>query len=131
MTLNARSGLSRTAAPLAVLGSAVLMACTVGATGASQPAATTSSPVCEIVTKSAGGMTIIEGVVTSPSALTGSYTLRVSGSGTNIRQGGEFAAVAGEKTVLGQVSLGGNARAYEIDLKVEVGGRTIPCNTRA
>lgn len=130
MTLNARSGLSRMAAPLAVLGSAVLMACTAGATGTGQPAATASSPVCEILTRSSGGMTIIEGVVTSPSALSGSYTLRVSGSGTNIRQGGDFAAAAGEKTMLGQVSLGGNARAYAINLTVEASGKTIPCNIR-
>lgn len=121
---------TRMAAPLAVLGCALLMACTAGATGSGQAGANASSPACEIVTRNLGGMTVIEAVVTSSKALSGSYSLRVSGSGTNIRQGGEFDAAPNEKAVLGKVSLGGSARAYDIDLKVEAGGRTIPCDSR-
>lgn len=128
MTINSRSAFYRIAAPLTVLASATLMACTAGATGTTQ---TNASTACEIVTSKTSGMTIIEGVVTSGKAISGTYSLRVSGSGTNIRQGGDFDAAPNEKTVLGKVSLGGNASAYDIDLKVETGGRTIPCNTRA
>lgn len=131
MTIDARSRFARTATPLAVLGSALLMACTAGAAGSGQSSANASSPACEIVTRNLGGMTVIESVVTSRTALSGSYTLRVSGNGANIRQGGEFDAVANERTVLGKVSLGGSARAYDIDLQVEAGGKTIPCKTRA
>jgi len=119
------------AAGFAILGSAILMACTAGATDTAQIGATASSPACEIITRNLGGMTVIEGVVTSDKAVSGSYSLRVSGSGTNIRQGGEFDAAANEKTVLGKVSLGGSTRAYDIDLKVEADGRTLPCKTRA
>ena len=128
MTTNSRSAFYRMAAPLTVLASATLIAWTAGATGTTQ---TNASTACEIVTSKTSGMTIIEGVVTSGKAISGTYSLRVSGSGTNIRQGGDFDAAPNEKTALGKVSLGGSASDYDIDLKVETGGRTVPCNTRA
>ena len=98
---------------------------------AGQPAAANDEPLrCSIETSSAGGMTVLEGVVESDTAIRGDYRFSVEGSGsssTRIRQGGQFSAGPGAPVTVGRVMLGGNAD-YEASLTLELGGDTIDCS---
>lgn len=86
---------------------------------------------CEIITDNAGGMVSLEGVVHAASALAGSYsfTVKSSGSGgsSDIEQGGEFAAAAGETVSLGQMSLGSGS-TLDATLTVTAAGSTVECD---
>ena len=93
-------------------------------------ASASASPLrCEIVTQKSNGMTQIETVAHAGSSLSGSYLFRVSGSGANIVQGGEFDASAGRKTTLSTVMLGAGGR-YDAVLEVQANGKTISCKER-
>lgn len=96
--------------------------------GASQASASDGPLSCAIETSRSGGMVAIESVATSDRAVIGSYSFSVRGGGTNIRQGGEFEAAAGETVTLGQVMLGGGG--YDLKLEVSAGGRSASCSQR-
>lgn len=110
------------------LGLAALAATGGMANSLSHPAA---SGECGIVTSVHNGMLVIEGQVSSPVALRGSYELAVQsrskGGSSNIKQGGEFSAPAGRATTIGQVTLNADAQ-YEIDFSISHGGKTIDCS---
>lgn len=84
---------------------------------------------CEIVAAKANGMTRLESVARADSRVSGSYLLRVSGSGANIVQGGEFDAGMGQKTTLGTVMLGAGGK-YDAVLEIEANGHTASCKQR-
>lgn len=118
----------KTAAALAV--GAGLVAAGIGA----GQAGTSDGPVrCEIKATKSGGMVTLAGVVHADKSVAGSYSFRVAGGGgggsTNISQGGEFAARAGQAETLGEVMLGGRG-AYDASLEVSAGGKTYRCKER-
>ena len=110
------------------LGLAALAATGGMANSLSHPAA---SGECGIVTSVHNGMLVIEGQVSSPVALRGSYELAVQsrskGGSSNIKQGGEFSAPADRATTIGQVTLNADAQ-YEIDFSISHDGKTIDCS---
>ncbi|WP_442880248.1 curli-like amyloid fiber formation chaperone CsgH [Aurantimonas sp. A2-1-M11] len=63
-------------------------------------------------------------------ATRGEYAFRVSGRGTDIRQGGPFAVASGGTALLGTVTLGAGGSGYDADLTVVVDGKTISCSER-
>lgn len=77
------------------------------------------------------GMLVVEGVVQSPTALSGDYrfSLKSSGGGgsTNINQGGPFMAPGGDAVSVGRVMVGANARVA-VDFTVSTGGKTFDCS---
>lgn len=89
-----------------------------------------SQPVqCEIATqKSSGGMTVIEGRVHAPEAISGTYNLKISGPGANISQGGDFEASAGKVAVLSSVALSGSGQRITLDVTAD--GHTASCSKR-
>lgn len=82
---------------------------------------------CAIVTGTSGGMTEISAIISSDTLVSGSYEFAVSGPAANIRQAGGFTAEPGRDTVLGHLSLGGKAQAYDMTFQIEVDGRTYDC----
>ena len=115
-----------------IIGAAASLLIGLGAAGAtigtSQAGASDGPLSCAIETSRSGGMVSIESVATSDRAVVGSYAFSVKGGGTNIRQGGEFEAGAGQSVTLGQVMLGGSG--YDLRLEVSAGGRTVQCSQR-
>ncbi|HUH76127.1 MAG TPA: curli-like amyloid fiber formation chaperone CsgH [Devosia sp.] len=89
-----------------------------------------SQPVqCEIATKkSSGGMTVIEGLVHAPKAISGTYRMKISGPGTNISQGGDFDASAGKPAVLSSIMLSGSGQRISLDVTAD--GHTASCSKR-
>lgn len=95
-----------------------------------QAQAAGDGPHCEITVSKRGGMTTLEGIVTSPQSLSGSYRMSVvtsgSGGGSDIDQSGAFSATAGKSASLGVVSLGG-AASYSAELTVKWSGGSTRC----
>lgn len=89
---------------------------------------------CGFQVVSAGGATAIEAIVAADLAVTGSYQLRVTGSGgggrTNISQGGPFAAGPDAEVTLGRVMLGNRGASYDAVLSISANGRTVECAGR-
>ena len=89
---------------------------------------------CGVTTKIQGGMQAVEGVLVSPSALSGEYrfTLKSSGGGgsTNISQGGQFSAAPNAEVSLGQVMVNADAHV-NIDFTVTANGKTFDCSQNA
>lgn len=83
---------------------------------------------CEIATRSSGSMTVIEGLVHAPKAVSGTYSMKVSGPGTNISQAGEFEASAGKTLVLSSVSLSGTGQRVSLDVTAD--GEKLSCSQR-
>ncbi|MCB1406675.1 MAG: hypothetical protein KDK01_10560 [Rhodobacteraceae bacterium] len=87
---------------------------------------------CEIALEPVAGGTMIEGRVTSNSAVTGTYamaiTSRSSGGSTTIRQSGDFEASAGAPATLSETRLMGSPASHSVDLEVRVGGRRLSCD---
>lgn len=103
------------------------------AIGAGQTALSEGPVRCEIVTSTSGGMIVLESVVHADRAASGTYDFTVaaagSGGSSDISQGGEFFASAGETVSLGQVSLGAGS-AYDAELEISFDGETERCATR-
>ena len=112
-------------AALILAGAGVAAACT--SSIAATSAATSAPFACEIaVTETATG-TRFESRLQAVEPVAGSYRLSLAGRGTNIRQGGAFAARAGETLTLGQSMLSGAASAVEAELTVTVDGQSYRC----
>lgn len=92
--------------------------------------ASSDSLRCEIATASSNGMTSIEGLAHAAGATAGTYGMTISGNGTDIRQGGEFDARAGQTVTLGSAMLGGSGRSYDVRLEISAGGKTAHCAER-
>lgn len=88
---------------------------------------------CEIrVTHDRGAVTL-QPIVSTSSAISGSYRLRVTkrgrGGSSHIDQSGDFSASPRESKVLGLVTLAGGG-AYDARLTVHAGWRTVECSER-
>lgn len=81
---------------------------------------------CEIVASASRGIVTLEGRAEGIEALSGSYRFEVSGTGTQIRQGGPFGAAAGASATLGSVQLGGSS-PYRATLEISADGETVQC----
>jgi hypothetical protein len=106
-----------------------------GATGAAfaGPAVTKSSegPIrCELDVSRRGGSIELTALANAEKATRGEYAFRVSGRGTDIRQGGPFAVASGGTVQLGTVTLGTGGSGYDADLTLVVAGKTISCSDR-
>lgn len=91
-----------------------------------------SGPVrCEIKDRVQGNTIFLEPVIHSDRSVSGTYSINVSGEGaggsSNIQQAGEFIAMAGRPTALGQMSVGASGASYNVKLKVTVAGMSISC----
>jgi len=115
---------------LAALAAPVLLA--LGIAGANAGGSTQNGPIqCGIEYSSNGGMVTFNGVLVAKTDLSGSYTFRIESSGhggsTNIRQGGNFSARAGEELQLGQASLSSGGQ-YGVKFEVTANGQTYDCS---
>ncbi len=117
---------------LAGAGAAIVAAGTVLADAATSPAA--DPLACEIRETTTGAMIALQPVVTAGSAVSGSYSFKVTSAGgsggSDIRQGGDFSAGPQAETTLGRVMLGNTGQAYEARLTVRADGRTVECAGR-
>ena len=104
------------------------LAAATGAT-ATPPAAETAPIACDVAVDQNGRMVSFQGRVQASHDLTGTYSLTLSGGGTNIRQGGAFAADAGDIVTLGQANLSGTPDRYDVDLTLSIDGETYSCAT--
>jgi CsgH protein len=110
---------------IAGLGLAVATSATATPTTSSD----TAPLACDIAVEQNGRMVSFQGRVQTSEDLTGTYSLSLSGGGTNIRQGGAFSADAGDIVTLGQANLSGTPDRYDVDLTLSVGGATYNCAT--
>ncbi len=115
----------RLAAALLLLGAAG--AAVAGPVGARSPAATAE---CELDVTRGVGSVELTALAHAGKATRGEYDLRVSGRGTDIRQGGPFTTGPDGTAELGMVTLGTGGSAYTADLEITVGGETISCSRR-
>ena len=114
-------------AALILAGAGVAAACTTS-TAAPSDAATVPF-ACEIAVDETAAGTTFRGLVQANESLSGRYSLRLAGRGTDIRQGGAFDARAGETLTLGQSMLSGAASAYDAELTITVNGRSHRCDS--
>jgi len=111
-------------AALILAGAGLAAACTT----ASVAQDTATAPfACQIAVEDTGRATSFRGLVQASESLSGSYSLHLTGRGTNIRQGGGFSARAGETVTLGQSMLSGDAADYTAELTLTVNGATYSC----
>ena len=87
---------------------------------------------CGISTQTERGMMSVEGIVQSPTTLTGEYrfALKSQGSGgtSNISQGGRFSVAPGEPVSLGKVMVNAGA-SIDADFIISSGGKQYDCST--
>lgn len=115
--------LATASALLAALG--LSAACTATAT---TPLPSSAGPLsCDIAVSQSGGTVTYRGRVQANEAISGTYSLRLTGAGTNIAQGGPFTARAGETVTIGQANLTGPASRYSAALTLSVNGGTYNC----
>jgi len=114
--------------PAALIVAGLGLAATNSAT-ATPPAADTAPIACDIAIDQNGRMVSFQGRVQASHDLSGTYSLTLSGGGTNIRQGGAFAADAGDIVTLGQANLSGTPDRYDVDLTLSIDGETYSCAT--
>ena len=86
---------------------------------------------CGVSTKVDGGLVMIEGIVESPTALTGEYRFalksRGNGGSSNISQGGRFNAAPGAAISLGSIMVNAGA-TIDVDFSVTTGGKQFDCS---
>ena len=90
-------------------------------------------PRCEIRAEPNGGGVVLEGLVFADAPLTGTYSFRISqrspGGSSQINQGGEFEATAGEPESLGTVSVGSGPNSFTATLTVSFdNGGAVDCS---
>ena len=106
-------------------------ACTAEASGpATATAPATATVACEIALDAIPGGTRVEGRVTAPRAVSGSYAMaidsRSGGGSATIRQSGEFRAPAGRST-FATTDLTGSPARHAIDLSITIDGERRAC----
>jgi len=99
---------------------------------AGQTAADADAPLtCEISARLSGTSVSIHGIARADAPTEGIYRLNVKSVGganrTDISQGGGFATDGNGEAVLGNVSLGGSATSYSVDMLVKAGGLEASC----
>ena len=104
-----------------------------GLTAACTATATTPRPSsagslsCDIAVTQSGATVTYQGRVHANEAVSGTYSLRLTGPGTNIAQGGPFSARAGETVTIGQANLSGTPARTSAALTLSVNGSTYNC----
>lgn len=115
----------RLAAALILLGATgVAFAGPVGARSNAAPAE------CELKVGRGVGSVELTALAHAAKATRGEYDFRVSGRGTDIRQGGPFVTGPDGTAELGLVTLRTGGSAYTADLQIEIAGKTISCSRR-
>ena len=129
--MTARSNTSsRRVLPAAVLLAGVGLAAGCAATATTPTTASTLSyaPLaCTLDVEQNGRLVAFQGHVQANEPVSGTYSLTLSGGGTNIRQGGPFSARPGETVTLGQANLSGTPDRYDAELSITVNGTTYNC----
>ena len=102
-----------------------------GVTASGYAGSLSQSTTCEIKAASNDGMLALQGVVHAGMALAGSYQMRVSGQGpggsSNLNQGGQFNAAAGEAVTLGQVMVDNSGGTYDVTLSIDSPEGKVDC----
>ena len=102
-----------------------------GVTASGYAGSLSQPTTCEIKAASSGDMLALQGVAHAGIALSGSYQMRVSGQGpggsTNLNQGGQFNAAAGEAVTLGQVMVDNSGGTYDVTLSIDSAGGKVDC----
>jgi hypothetical protein len=105
-----------------------------GVTASGYASSVSEPTTCEIKAASNGGMLALQGVVHAGIALSGSYQMRVSGQGpggsSNLNQGGQFNAGAGEAVTLGQMMVDNSGGTYDVRLSIDTNAGRIDCQGR-
>jgi hypothetical protein len=115
---------SRSVAAVVVTAAALVT----GGLGASPSAAETAAPFsCALLARQDGGSVVLEGQVTAHDAVSGTYELRVRGSGVSIDQGGGISVGAGQSVRLGEATISGRASDYDASLTITIGGQAYVC----
>lgn len=117
---------------ISILGIGILAFGALALAGATaQTTAGGSDLACGIATQTERGMMSIEGVVQSPTALTGEYrfALKSQGAGgtSNISQGGRFSATPGTPVSLGKVMVNAGA-SIDVDFIISADGKQLDCS---
>lgn len=90
-----------------------------------------SDDICTIQAVTQNGGVVLQGVVLSPAALSGSYQFEVKAKGpsgsSDISQGGMFSAKANDATPLGQVQLSSPGATYNVKLIIDANGKSYDC----
>jgi hypothetical protein len=121
------------AVPVVAFGGMSLMTASPNKDSGSVQNAATSGPVtCRIkVTKQSGGMTMLEGIVTTDQAIKGSYRMRVTqksdGGTSDMDQSGEFDAGPGKPGILNQVQVSDTGMKFDAELTVTWPGGKLTC----
>lgn len=109
------------------------------AAGLAIPATTTAGRAgeplqCEIHVSRQAGRVALEAVVTTHATTSGSYELRVSGTGdsgaSDISQSGDFSLATGETRAIGEVTLAGDSGTYVARLAVTTATAVHRCTRR-
>ncbi len=86
---------------------------------------------CGISTQTERGLLAIEGIVESPTALSGEYrfALKSQGAGgtSNISQGGHFSVAPGAPVSLGKVMVNAGA-SIDVDFTISADGKRLDCS---
>ncbi|HEV7274979.1 MAG TPA: curli-like amyloid fiber formation chaperone CsgH [Devosiaceae bacterium] len=86
---------------------------------------------CGVETRTANGMTSIEGVLHAAAPVDGAYTFKIASNGpggrSNVSQGGRFSAGANESLTLGRATLNSNA-SIDVVFEVNANGVDIDCS---
>jgi hypothetical protein len=90
-----------------------------GVTASGYASSVSEPTTCEIRVASNGGMLAIQGVVNGGIAL--------SGGSTNLNQGGQFNAGAGEAVTLGQVMVDNSGGTYDVVLSIDSAEGKVDC----
>lgn len=102
-----------------------------GVAAAATAGGTSDGFTCGVNTVADRGLVAIEGIVQSPTQLSGDYrfALRSSGSGgsTNISQGGAFVAEAATPLSLGKVTINAGSNIV-VDFTVTTNGKKLDCS---
>jgi hypothetical protein len=109
----------------------LLTACALAAGGATQAPGPAGQPfACELLARASGSGTALEARLEAREAFSGSYGLRVRGSGVSIDQGGELSLAAGQSAFLGNATVSSPLSRLEASLTVTAKGRTVSCPLR-
>lgn len=105
------------------------IAATSGMANSNSPAA--NGVQCGISKSTQNGMQVLEGVLLSPKQVSGEYRFAIqsfsNGGSSNISQGGEFIARAGEETRLGNAMINAGAKT-NVTFEVTANGKKLDCS---
>lgn len=87
---------------------------------------------CGVSTATERGMLVVEGIVQSPTVLSGEYRFSLKsiggGGSTNVNQGGQFSVAPGTAVSLGRVMVNAGA-SVDVDFSVSADGKRLDCSS--